>query len=182
MGKAIERTIEQALKLGVLTPAAQREVELLCQEAKQLSVEQQMALERLMRGLLSGAIVAVPPQELRNILEELVLSEAIAQITALGNPAPAHIDLQSVAALALNRLPPLYASLAAPETELRAWASAHLEATIRHQVSEALGQQLRQADPNRTRPSAQEAFAAVLATFTQQADLLAGTFLDDPSS
>lgn len=182
MGHAIGRTIEQALKLGVLTPAAQREVELLCQGAQQLSVEQQMALKRLMRSLKSGAVLAVPPQDLRNILEELVLSEAIAQVAALGNPAPAHIDLQRLAATALNHLPPLYASTAAPEAALRDWASVEMESAIRHQVSEALGKQLLQTDPGVPRPLGREAFTAVLTSFSAHADQLAGTFSADRSS
>jgi hypothetical protein len=183
MGNAIERTIEQALKLGVLTPAAQRDVELLCQEAQHLSVEQQVALERLMRGLQAGAVVAVPPQELRNVLEELVLSEAIAQIASLGNPAPAQIDLHRVAATALNHLPPLYACTQTPEVLLREWAIAQLEAAIRHQVSDALGQQLRQEDPDDVHQLLNsETWAMNFARFVTPADSVVGTFSSDQTS
>ncbi len=51
-----------------------------------------------------------PPQSFRNAIEELVLAEAELQIQNLPTALREQICLADVAAYALNRLPPLYAT------------------------------------------------------------------------
>ena len=57
---SIESIVEQALEDGYLTPAMEAEVGRICDSAFELSVEEYMALDRLMGALLTGEVVAVP--------------------------------------------------------------------------------------------------------------------------
>jgi hypothetical protein len=50
----IEKIVEQALQDGYLTPAMEAEVGRICDTASELSIEEYMALDRLMGALLTG--------------------------------------------------------------------------------------------------------------------------------
>jgi hypothetical protein len=50
---SIERIVEQALQDGYLTPAMEAEVGRICDTASELSIEEYMALDRLMGALRS---------------------------------------------------------------------------------------------------------------------------------
>ena len=77
---SIEKIVEQALQDRYLTPVMEAEVGRICDTASELSVEEYMALDRLMGALLTGEVVAVPRKQFINVMEELVLTEAISQI------------------------------------------------------------------------------------------------------
>ena len=77
---SIEKIVEQALQDGYLTPAMEAEVGCICDTASELSIEEYMALDRLMGALLTGEVVAVPRKQFINVMEELVLTEAIARV------------------------------------------------------------------------------------------------------
>jgi len=106
----IEEIVEQALENGYLTPTMEAEVGRICDNAAELSVEEYMALDRLMGALLTGQVVAVPRKQFINVMEELVLTEAISRVAALESDGECTLDLGDIAAYALNRLPPLYAT------------------------------------------------------------------------
>lgn len=107
---SIEEIVDQALKDGYLTPVMEAEVGRLCDTASELSIEQYMALDKLMGALLTGEVVAVPRKQFINVMEELVLSEAIARVAEIEATSDTALDVGDIAAYALNRLPPLYAT------------------------------------------------------------------------
>jgi hypothetical protein len=143
---SIERIVEQALQEGYLTPAMEAEVGRICDTASELSIEEYMALDRLMGALLTGEVVAVPRKQFINVMEELVLTEAIARVAEIEATSDCTLDLGDIAAYALNRLPPLYATTEEGAEYQRGRAKDELQALIAQQVSEAIARNLDQPD------------------------------------
>jgi hypothetical protein len=139
---SIEKIVEQALLDGYLTPAMEAEVGRICDTASELSIEEYMALDRLMGSLLTGEVVAVPRKQFINVMEELVLTEAIARVAEIEATSDRVLDVGDIAAYALNRLPPLYATTEEGATYQRQKAKEELQALITKQVSEAIGRNL----------------------------------------
>lgn len=135
---SIESIVEQALQDGYLTPAMEAEVGRICDSAFELSVEEYMALDRLMGSLLTGEVVAVPRKQFINVMEELVLSEAVARVAEIEASSNKVLDLGDIAAYALNRLPPLYATTEQGANYQRDRAMADLQHLITQQVKEAI--------------------------------------------
>ena len=135
---SIESIVEQALQDGYLTPAMEAEVGRICDSAFELSVEEYMALDRLMGALLTGEVVAVPRKQFINVMEELVLSEAVARVAEIEATSNKVLDLGDIAAYALNRLPPLYATTEQGASYQRDMALADLQHLIAQQVKEAI--------------------------------------------
>jgi hypothetical protein len=134
----IQAIVEQALDDGYLTPAMEAEVGRICDSAAELSVEEYMGLDRLMGALLTGEVVTVPRKQFINVMEELVLSEAIAQITAFEVDSDTQLDVGDIAAYALNRLPPLYATTEEGASYQRDRAKSELQYLILEQVQAAI--------------------------------------------
>lgn len=143
---SIEKIVEQALRDGYLTPAMEAEVGRICDTAAELSVEEYMALDRLMGALLTGEVVAVPRKQFINVMEELVLTEAISRVAEIEASANVTLDLGDIAAYALNRLPPLYATTEEGANFQRKNAKAGLTDLISEQVREAIGRSLNRPD------------------------------------
>lgn len=143
---SIEKIVEQALQDGYLTPAMEAEVGRICDTASELSIEEYMALDRLMGALLTGEVVAVPRKQFINVMEELVLTEAIARVAEIEASSDSTLDLGDIAAYALNRLPPLYATTEEGASFQRNNAKAELSALIADQVKEAIARNLNQPD------------------------------------
>lgn len=139
---SIEKIVEQALQDGYLTPAMEAEVGRICDTASELSIEEYMALDRLMGALLTGEVVAVPRKQFINVMEELVLTEAIARAAEIEATSDRVLDVGDIAAYALNRLPPLYATTEEGATYQRQRAKEELQELINHQVSDALAHNL----------------------------------------
>jgi len=135
---SIESIVEQAMLDGYLTPAMETEVGRICDSAFELSVEEYMALDRLMGALLTGDVVAVPRKQFINVMEELVLSEAVAKVAEVEASSNHILDLGDIAAYALNRLPPLYATTEEGAVYQRERALADLFPLIAQQVKEAI--------------------------------------------
>ncbi|WP_448534748.1 late competence development ComFB family protein [Parathermosynechococcus lividus] len=134
----IQEIVEQALRNGYLTPTQEAEVGSICDKATELSVEEYMALDRLMGALLTGQVVAVPRKQFINVMEELVLTEAITRIAVIEAEQDCALDLGDIAAYALNRLPPLYATTEEGAQYQRRRAEEELMELIRAQVQEAI--------------------------------------------
>jgi hypothetical protein len=134
----IEEIVEQALKNGYLTPTMEAEVGRICDSAAELSVEEYMALDRLMGALLTGQVVAVPRKQFINVMEELVLTEAINRVAVIEAKSDTTLDLGDIAAYALNRLPPLYATTEEGAEYQRNRAQVELIEIIQQQVDEAI--------------------------------------------
>ena len=139
---SIEKIVEQALQDGYLTPAMEAEVGRICDNASELSIEEYMALDRLMGALLTGEVVAVPRKQFINVMEELVLTEAIARVAEIEATSESSLDVGDIAAYALNRLPPLYATTEEGATFQRQTARAELQELISQQVNEAINRYL----------------------------------------
>jgi GGDEF domain-containing protein len=139
---SIEKIVEQALQDGYLTPAMEAEVGRICDNASELSIEEYMALDRLMGSLLTGDVVAVPRKQFINVMEELVLTEAIARVAEIEATSDSSLDVGDIAAYALNRLPPLYATTEEGASYQRQRAKTELQELIAQQVSEAISRYL----------------------------------------
>ncbi len=134
---AIETIVEQALKEGYLTPAMEAEVGRICDSSEELSVEEYMALDRLMGALLTGEVISVPRKQFINLMEELVLDYAIQRVAELENTGVT-LNISDIAAYALNRLPPLYATTQEGAQYQRERALKELQNLIVQQVEEAI--------------------------------------------
>jgi hypothetical protein len=143
---SIQKIVEQALQDGYLTPAMEAEVGRICDTASELSIEEYMALDRLMGALLTGEVVAVPRKQFINVMEELVLTEAISRVAEVQAISENNLDLGDIAAYALNRLPPLYATTEEGASHQRERAKEELQEIIRQQVSEAIARNLDRPD------------------------------------
>jgi hypothetical protein len=138
----IQAIVEHALEEGYLTPAMEAEVGRICDSAAELSVEEYMALDHLMGALLAGEIVTVPRKQFINVMEELVITETISQITAIEVDTDVQLDVGDIAAYALNRLPPLYATTEEGASYQRERAHKELQTLITQQVESAIAQNL----------------------------------------
>lgn len=143
---SIEKIVEQALQDGYLTPAMEAEVGRICDTASELLIEEYMALDRLMGALLTGEVVAVPRKQFINVMEELVLTEAIARVAEIEATSDRTLDLGDIAAYALNRLPPLYATTEEGATYQRQTAKEELQGVISQRVGEAIAKNLDQPE------------------------------------
>jgi len=139
---SIEKIVEQALQDGYLTPAMEAEVGRICNTASELSIEEYMALDRLMGSLLTGEVVVLPRKQFINVMEELVLSEAIARVAEIEATSDRTLDVGDIAAYALNRLPPLYATTEEGANYQRSRAKEELQGLIAQQVDEAIARNL----------------------------------------
>lgn len=143
---SIEKIVDQALQDGYLTPAMEAEVGRICDTASELSIEEYMALDRLMSSLLTGEVVAVPRKQFINVMEELVLTEAIARVAEIEATSDCTLDLGDIAAYALNRLPPLYATTEEGAEYQRLHAKDALHVLIVQQVDEAITRNIDQPE------------------------------------
>ncbi|WP_413162382.1 late competence development ComFB family protein [Capilliphycus salinus ALCB114379] len=147
---SIEKIVEQALQDGYLTPSMEAEVGRICNTASELSIEEYMALDRLMGALLTGEVVVLPRKQFINVMEELVLSEAIARVADIEDSNEQSLDVGDIAAYALNRLPPLYATTEEGAQYQRSKAREELYDLISSQVKEAINLNLDRVAQNKT--------------------------------
>ncbi|MGF1487702.1 MAG: late competence development ComFB family protein [Prochloraceae cyanobacterium] len=138
----IEEIVEKALKDGYLTPAMEAEVGKICDSSSELSLEEYMALDRLMGALLEGEVVSMPRKQFINVMEELVLSCAIAKVAEIEQTSDRTLDIGDIAAYALNRLPPLYATTEKGAAYQRQRAKEELNVLIEQQVDAAINRNL----------------------------------------
>jgi hypothetical protein len=143
---SIEEIVEQALKDHYLTPTMEAEVGRLCDSASELSIEEYLALDRLMGALLTGDVVAVPRKQFINVMEELVLSFSITRVTEIQQTTEKPLDVGDIAAYALNRLPPLYATTEEGADYQRKRAKEELQDLISQQVEAAISKYLDRPD------------------------------------
>lgn len=134
----IQEIVEQALKEGYLTPAMEAEVGKICDSSAELSLDEYMALDRLMGALLTGTVVAMPRKQFINVMEELVIGEAIARVGSMELFNQDSLDIGDIAAYALNRLPPLYATTEEGANYQRQRARAELQSLIQDAITEAI--------------------------------------------
>ena len=170
---SIQKIVENALQDGYLTPTMEEEVGRICESASDLPMEEYMALDRLMGALLTGEVKAVPRKQFINVMEELVLSEAITQVAEQESKQSCQLDIGDIAAYALNRLPPLYATSHEGADYQRQRAKEELQALIAQQVKEGIQRYFeRPTIPNR-RPIEQQQRSDLLESMTDMLKSLA---------
>ncbi|NER30356.1 MAG: late competence development ComFB family protein, partial [Symploca sp. SIO1C4] len=81
-----------------------------------------------------------------NVMEELVLTEAITQVADIEAKSDSILDVGDIAAYALNRLPPLYATSEEGAKYQRQRAEQQLHELIRQQVTAAISRNLDRPD------------------------------------
>ncbi|MBE9221276.1 late competence development ComFB family protein [Cyanobacterium stanieri LEGE 03274] len=134
----INKIVEQALESGYLTPTMEAEVGRLCDTSAELSNEEYLALDKLMGALLTGEVVAMPRKQFINVMEELVVSEVISRVAEIETTSNRLLDVGDIAAYALNRLPPLYATTEEGASFQREKAKKELTEIINNQVEQAI--------------------------------------------
>ncbi|AUC60346.1 hypothetical protein AA637_03845 [Cyanobacterium sp. HL-69] len=134
----INKIVEQALESGYLTPTMEAEVGRLCETSAELSNDEYLALDKLMGALLTGEVVAMPRKQFINVMEELVVSEVISRVAEIETTSNRLLDVGDIAAYALNRLPPLYATTEEGASFQRDRAKTELTAIINNQVEQAI--------------------------------------------
>jgi len=139
---SIKQIVEQALQDGYLTPAMEAEVGRLCDTAFELSIEEYMALDKLMGALLTSEVVAIPRKQFINVMEEFVLTVAITRVAEIQVTSDNGLDVGDIAAYALNRLPPLYATTEEGAKYQRQKVREELQELIAQQVDEAIAHNL----------------------------------------
>lgn len=149
----IQQIVEKALQDGYLTPVMEAEIGQICQMVAELSVEEYAALERLMNALLEGKVATAQRKQFCNVMEELVLGEALMRIAEIDVISDRFLDVGDITAYALNRLPPLYATTEEGANYQRQRAREELQALIRQRVSEAIAHHLDRLDTFPERPA-----------------------------
>ena len=134
----IEKIVTQALEVGYLSPSMEAEVGKLCEVSNELTPKEYKALDKLMGALLTGEVVATPKKQFINVMEELVVAEVISQVAEIEATSSAVLDIGDVAAYALNRLPPLYATTEEGANFQRQKAIQELQSLIQKQVDTAV--------------------------------------------
>lgn len=169
---SIQKIVEQALKNGYLTPTMEAEVGRICDSAAELPLEDYMALDQLMGALLTGEVVAMPRKQFINVMEELAIAEVSACIAQI-ETNDCSLDVGDIAAYALNRLPPLYATTEEGANYQRQRAKEELQGLIVQQVEEAINRYLdrpeffpeRNAFNKKTREDILEQMSALLKSY-----------------
>ncbi|MGF1538282.1 MAG: late competence development ComFB family protein [Elainellaceae cyanobacterium] len=139
---SIAQIVDQALQEGYLTASMKARISGLSDVAASLTGEDFTALDRLTDALMQGTVVTVPRKQAVNVMEELVLTEVTARIARLESHGPTFLDLGDVAAYALNRLPPLYATTEEGAEYQRERAQETLRPEIVHVVDEAISRSM----------------------------------------
>lgn len=134
----IQNIVQQAIETGYLTPSMEADVGKLCETSSELSLDEYMALDKLMGALLSGEVVAMPRKQFINVMEELVVSQVISRVAEIETTSDYHLDVGDIAAYALNRLPPLYATTEEGANYQREKAKEELQELIKEQVENAI--------------------------------------------
>ena len=143
---SIENIVEQALQDGYLTPTMEAELGQICDTASELSIAEYLALDKLMGALMTGEVVAVQRKQFINVMEELVLTEAIARVAEIEVTSGHTLDVGDIAAYALNRLPPLYATTEEGANYQRQRAREELQELIAQQIDAAISRSLDRPD------------------------------------
>jgi hypothetical protein len=91
-----------------------------------------------MSALLHGKVLASHRKQFINVMEELVLSEALTLISEIEMASDQSIDVGDITAYALNRLPPLYATTEEGATYQKERAKNELKGLVRQRVQEAI--------------------------------------------
>lgn len=134
----IQTIVNQALQQGYLTPVMESEISRICETATELSQQEYTALDELMSALLDGRVITTHRKQFINVMEELVLSEALTLIAELETTTDQSIDMGDITAYALNRLPPLYATTEEGAKYQKQRAHNELQTLINQRVREAI--------------------------------------------
>lgn len=94
---SIQEIFTKALQDGYLTPAMEAEVGRLCESGVDLDQGEYEALDRLMAALLAGDVVAMPHKKFINVMEEMVLTEVVSQVSKYQKTTEKQPDIADIA-------------------------------------------------------------------------------------
>lgn len=168
--------MNQALKEGYLTPVMEAEISRICETETELSSEEYNALDDLMSALINGDIVASHRKQFINVMEELVLSKTLTLVAEVEMTSNQPFDVGDIAAYALNRLPPLYATTEEGANYQKQRAKNELQGLIDQQVRDAINHHMasdrdladRQALATNTSNGVVNQISNLLQTYAQQ--------------
>lgn len=135
---SLNEIVQEALHSGYITPAMEADISQKSGSHAQLSSIEYDALERLMDGLLQGKVLTRPCKKFINVSEELVLKATVDCIEVLQRSEQEKLDIGNIAAYALNRVPPLYATTKEGAAFQKEKAKESLQALIVQQVQQAI--------------------------------------------
>lgn len=138
--KELEQMVDRVLQDEYLTPETESQLKRLLSHKQELSIEDYMALDRMMEELLAVKGKTLTRKQYVNIMEELVMEQAIAHVLEHYHHHKTFIDVGEVTAYALNRLPTLYATSQEGRNFQRRQAQGELQDQIQEQVAEAFNQ------------------------------------------
>mgnify|MGYP006276095225 CR=1 FL=1 len=172
----IKKIVAQALKEGYLTPVMEGEISQICETATELSPDEYSALDELMTALLNGTVMANHRKQFINVMEELVLSEALTLVAEIEVASDQSIDIGDITAYALNRLPPLYATTEEGARYQKQRANNELKALINQRVQEAITHHIksdkvlaeRQALGEDTEPEVAKQISTLLQSYAEE--------------
>lgn len=134
----IKTIVDRAIQQGYLTPTMEGEISNICEAKTELSPEDSKALDELMTALLTGKVVSSQHKQFINVMEELVLGEALTLIAEIEVASDRSIDVGDITAYALNRLPPLYATTEEGANYQKQRAQNELQDLINQRVRQAI--------------------------------------------
>lgn len=163
---SIVQIVDRALAMRYLTPAMEAEISQICDSNPFLTQADYLALDRLMGALLTEQIMTLPRKQFINVMEELVQTEIMGRVAQFEEIVSYKLDLGDIAAFALNRLPPLYATTQEGANYQRTRAQADLLELIQQKVDESIQRSLAKPEffPERSalgQTSGQETLAQV---------------------
>jgi hypothetical protein len=131
----ISRTVQEALRQGLLSHRAQGELARLIETARGLSEVDYRALCELRTAIEFGSLRVASRREFSNVMEQIVSEEIETQLVREGDDG---VDRGDLLCFALNRLPPLYATTDVGAHYQRGRARRELATLVTEQVSVAL--------------------------------------------
>ena len=143
---SIQEIVQQALSSGYLTASMEIQVSRFCEAGGHLSVAEHQAVDQLMAALLSGDVITKPQKTFINVMEELVMQQALSCLRVIEGEVEESVDLGEITAYALNRLPPLYATTNEGAKFQREHAQEKLQKLILVQVNEAIANSIVRPD------------------------------------
>ncbi len=138
MSHTLSDWLAEALDLGLLTPELQQEIDWLCSEVEQLRPTQRLALEQLASALESGELLLLDERRLINVMGDWVRGEVWRQLRSGDRQLDSLEQWPRIAALALQRLPPLYATSRTAARQLRERHHDQLQPRVAEAVWEAI--------------------------------------------
>ena len=172
MNFSIQSIANQALASGFLAAEMEFLINQAYDNCLSLTIEDYLALDQLMEAMLAGQVILAKQKHHINVMEGLVVNQVISHLSQLPLSQSKSLNIGDIAAYALNRLPPLYATSTVGQSFQQAYAQEHLEPVIAEQVEKALDRSLKQPNNSPERQPLQQQLGNQDSLLTQITTLL----------